>query len=255
MKKPGYRIDQQTERWWLRFHPITSAIDKRIPVEWVLKRSTVSHKHHYAYFRIPKCANTTITNTLIEHDPDLKSSIDNSLRPKRASRGLFRAWAWSPESLAHRYFCFTFVRNPYTRLLSAYLQKISCAQPGQYSFVADTLGKKDITEVSFSDFIVFLEQGGLYTNAHWAPQTAMLPLPSELMSFIGHIETLNQDLPEVIRQIRGLRPFKEIHTHQLHRQNSASRITEFYDDALFSRVLKLYRQDFSRLGYPETPPS
>jgi len=255
MKKASYTIDQQRERWWLRFHPLSAGIDKRIPVEWVLKRATVSRTHNYCYLRIPKCANTTIIKTLLQHDPALAASLAKSAKPKRASRGLYRAIAWSPESLAKRYYCFTFVRNPYTRVLSAYLDKIASAEPGNYGYVAAALGKTDISEVSFPDFIGFLEKGGLFSNVHWAPQTSILPLDTKLMSFIGQVENLEVDLARLISQIPGMSTFDAVFTHEQGRRNSDSLISEYYDDDLASRVFELYREDFNELEYSEKLPS
>jgi len=240
---------RRRERWWLRFHPLSAGIDKRIPVEWVLKRATVSHKHSYCYFRIPKCANTTIIKTLVQHDPALEASIDKSAKPKRASRALYRAIAWSPESLAKRYFCLAFVRNPYTRVLSAYLDKIASAEPGNYAYVTAALGKADISQVSFPDFIAFLEKGGLFSNVHWAPQTSILPIDTKLIAFIGKVENLQSDLTRLINQIPGLSPFSAVVTHEQGRRNSDALISEYYDEDLASRVYELYREDFMSLGY------
>jgi dermatan 4-sulfotransferase 1 len=254
MRKAGFTIDQQRERWWLRLHPLAAGIDRRIPVEWVVKRATVSRTNRYCYFRIPKCANTTIIKTLLQHDPALAASLARSAKPKRASRGLFRAIAWSPESLAKRYFCFTFVRNPYTRVLSAYLDKIAAAGPGNYAYVAAALGKADISEVSFADFIGFLERGGLFSNVHWAPQTSILPIATKLMSFIGQVENLEVDLARLINRIPGMLTFNAVFTHEQGRRNSDALLTEYYDADLVSRVLALYRDDFESLGYSEQLP-
>jgi dermatan 4-sulfotransferase 1 len=255
MKKSIHTTDQHRERWWLRLHPLSAGIDKRIPVEWVLKRSTVSRTNHYCYFRIPKCANTTITKTLLQHDAALAASLPKSARPKHASRGLYRAIAWSPESLAKRYFCFTFVRNPYTRVLSAYLGHIAAAESGEYSYVAAALDKTDISQVSFTDFIGFLERGGLFSNAHWAPQTSVLPIDTKLIAFIGRVENLEADLARLINQIPGMLNFNTVITHENGQTNSAAQIAEYYDDDLASRVYELYREDFDSLGYSEKLPT
>jgi len=251
MQNANHKPARRRERWWLRFHPLSAGIDKRIPVEWVLKRTTVSRKHRYCYFRIPKCANTTIIKTLVQHDPGLKASIDRSAKPKRASRGLYRALAWSPESLARRYFCFTFVRNPYARVLSAYLDKIAAAGPGNYAYVTAALGKTDISQVTFPDFIAFLEEGGLFSNVHWAPQTSILPIDTKYIAFVGKVENLQSDLPRLINRIPGLLPFNAVFTHEQGRRNSDAQISEYYDAELAARVYRLYREDFNSLGYSE----
>jgi len=136
-------------------------------------------------------------------------------------------------------------------VLSAYLDKIASAEPGNYSYVTATLGKADISQVAFPDFIAFLEKGGLFSNVHWAPQTSILPIDTKLIAFIGKVENLQSDLTRLINQIPGLSPFNAVVTHEQGRRNSDALISEYYDADLTSRVFELYREDFISLGYSE----
>ncbi len=146
------------------------------------------------------------------------------------------------------------MRNPYTRVLSAYLDKIAAAESGRYAYVAASLGKTDISEVSFPDFVGFLERGGLFSNVHWAPQTSILPIDTRLLSFIGKVENLEVDLARLINRIPGMLAFNAVFTHEQGRRNSDALLSEYYDDDLVSRVLELYRDDFRSLGYSEQLP-
>lgn len=249
-------IPRRSERWWLRWHPLAREIDHRIPADWVTKRATVSHRHRYCYFRIPKCANSTVMRTLAQYDGDLAGLTDPDgpvEAIKRYSGTLFRARAWSTASLVRRYRCFTVVRNPFSRLLSAYLDKIAAAEPGQYGYVAMTVGRRDITEVTFDDFVRFLEGGGLHANAHWAPQCRMLPVSPSSLAFVGHQEELERDLARLV-EVLGLGPFQGLWSRKDRRRHAAGQLETFYTDELVARVHSLYALDFDTFGYTRELP-
>lgn len=243
------------DRWWVRLHPLAAAIDRRIPVQWVSKRTIISHAHRYCYFRIPKCANSTVVQTLARYDSSLGRTPEGLARRelKRSSRNLFRVWAWSPRSLARRYFCFTIVRNPYTRVLSAYLDKIADGV-GEYREVITAVGKDDVHDVTFKEFVEFLEGGGLYMNAHWAPQCALLPIEPESLAFVGHVETLDDDLRTLVARLLPDSGFDGVLSREDRRRDSGVRLAEYFTSDLAARIARLYADDFRVFGYPEALP-
>jgi hypothetical protein len=242
---------KRSERWWLRLHPLTRQIDRRVPVEWVVKRATVSNAHRYCYFRIPKCANSTVIKTLARHDPALAVAPEAVTldRLKHEAGGLFRARAWSPHSLARRYFCFTVARNPHARLLSAYLDKIAAADAGHYQYVARVAGKSDVTAVTFDDFVGFLERGGLYANAHWAPQGALLPVAVAALAFVARVEQLDADLGPLMQRIGIGANYTGTFLREERRRHSENHLGEYYTRELADRVARLYAEDFDQFGY------
>lgn len=247
---------KRRERTWLRWHPLGRGVDRRVPVEWVIKRATVSNQCRYCYFRIPKCANSTVIRTLARYDRSLGMAPEsNSISAiKHATSGLLRARAWSLSSLARRYYCFTVVRNPYARLLSAYLDKIAAAHPGQYGYIARASGK-DIGEVTFADFVSFLENGGLFTNPHWAPQHTILPIAVHALSYVGRVETLEADLRHVVEALPDLTEFTGIWSREDRRRHSAMQLGSYYTDDLAARAQRLYSDDFKLFGYEARPPN
>ena len=89
----------------------------------------VSIKHRYVYIETPKVGCSTIKDTLqrMELDyPDLQRSDPEMIHDRNYSPLLRPAQTWGLDRLLHSrdFFVFCFVRNPYTRLLSAYLDKI-----------------------------------------------------------------------------------------------------------------------------------
>lgn len=243
------------DRWWQRVHPLATGIDRRIPVQWVSKRTIVSHAYRYCYFRIPKCANSTVVQTLARYDSSLGGGAGRFARRelRRSSRNLFRARAWSPRSLARRYFCFTIVRNPYTRVLSAYLDKIADGV-GEYREVITAVGRDNVHDVTFEEFVQFLEGGGLYMNAHWAPQCALLPIDPESLAFVGHVETLDEDLETLVTRLLPGSGFEGVLSRKDRRRHSGVRLAEYFTSDLAARIARLYAEDFRVYDYPETLP-
>jgi hypothetical protein len=213
----------------------------------------VSNKHGYCYFRIPKCANSTVAKTLAHYDPAIGVAEDDPDVEKTKKRfdGFLDVRALTPAALQKKYFLFTFVRNPYSRLLSAYLDKIAGRGDSSvdYNSVVKACGVERHTDVSFELFVGYLENRGLWANPHWAPQVAMIPVKPARLGFIGRVESLERDLATVIDRIFGAGTFVSTQTRADGRQHATSRIEQFYDDELARRVYGLYRQDFDTFAY------
>jgi hypothetical protein len=144
------------------------------------------------------------------------------------------------------HFLFTFVRNPYDRVLSAYLDKIT--QPHKQRKIAKFLGKPLDTQIEFQDFIKYLSRGGLYGNIHWAPQSSFLP-PNDYFHFIGHVESLNSDLqhllPQLFTHLTSINFGKE--TKNI--TGASTKRNKYYTSELMQEVSKLYHTDFMRFNY------
>ncbi|OOG23010.1 hypothetical protein B1C78_12855 [Thioalkalivibrio denitrificans] len=220
----------------LRRHPLAAECHPQISVGFVFARALVSESHRFCYFRLPKCANSTVVNTLAWYDPEVETRPDDGAAraAKRSYGRLDAARAATLDELQQRYFLFTFVRNPYTRLLSSYLDKGLQKDPRQ----------------SFADFIARLERGGLHENAHWAPQTAMLPVRPERLAFIGRTERIEEDLKTVVDRIFGQGTFQAPRNREVNRKGAADKLARYYSDGLAERVHALYADDFAAFDYP-----
>ncbi|WP_168161522.1 sulfotransferase family protein [Ectothiorhodospira sp. BSL-9] len=212
----------------------------------VVARAVVSNDRKYCYFRLPKCANSTVVNTLATYDPDitLLAPDPKARAAKRAFGRLLSAEATSLDSLQERYFLFTFVRDPYARLLSAYLDKVLTKDPAQFH-----AGGADEGSVSFEQFVTYLEQGGLYDNLHWAPQCSVLPVRPHRLDYCGYVEDLDQGLEYVVNRIFGEGAFHGARNREAGRRRAGGLIEKYYTSSLKGRVYELYRQDFVEFGY------
>lgn len=185
------------------------------------------------YNRVPKAANSSVVVNLAQQ------KLGHEIESKPAKRIFRRPSSLSREEMAgfDSLYRFTFVRNPYVRVLSAYLDKIErkAAHGGR--------------AVSFLEFLRRLERGELYRNAHWAPQASLLLLPVTEYDFIGRVESLERDLAAVLEILQG-RPGDRTPRSALGNWTGAGgRLAQYYDDASLALVRRLYARDFEVFGY------
>ena len=186
------------------------------------------------YNRIPKAANSTIITNLVT----LKLGYE--LHPEKGKR-LFKA----PSALTieevkkfDELFKFTVVRDPFSRTLSAYLDKID----RKYNITTE--------KVSFKDFLISLKKGKLYSNLHWAPQTSILLIPLDEFDFIGKFEKLNTDLSYIISRIKN----ETVHEFDYSKKGPPStsatdKIAKYFDKECVELVQEMYSKDFELLDY------
>jgi hypothetical protein len=225
----------------------------------------INHSHKFVFIHIPKAAGTTVTRTLSELtrycDQEIGGSgLGEAAQPYYAQRFGLRKHSRAEEVMkvmGHdtymSYFRFAFVRNPYTRLASAY----------HFLKSWDGLPERFRTELDrFADFESFLESD-LWTSAHpgrgpdaiFQPQTRWLfsqgDKPEKLVQFVGKTETLTEDLGRILKRIgAGTLP-------EAGRSNRSPDYTlpEVWKPEWVERIQQEYRRDFKVFGYPMDPPT
>ena len=222
-----------------RAHPYSgpvrlASLDSRVAIDFELG---------FLYNRVLKAANTTIIATLAS----LKNeSGDNPKDLFRKPSDLTEAETQQVPSL----FRFAFVRNPYSRTLSAYLDKIARGKRQPLE-----LTRKSSRPPSFEDFCVYLEDGGLYENPHWAPQSSVLIFRPDDYDFIGRTESLGSDLNVVIKRLSSDAGGSGIVDRQLHRTGANTLIADHYSGECQRIVSSLFQEDFTAFGYSPSLPN
>jgi len=155
---------------------------------------------------------------------------------------------------------FSFVRNPYERLVSAWADKF-CNRPlvpGD-SFIDKYLRHRHELDaslpqgaqqtLSFADFVIFATAtADRRIDAHWQLQQDILDMPGITLNLVGKVETFAADFDRVLDHL------------SLHRYRAPAQITpqhqsrhqpwpQYYTAALADRVYRAYQRDFDCLGY------
>lgn len=211
-------------------------------------RGCYSPLEPFFYNRIPKAANTTIVAALAQHS----SFLCGHQRGEDPKRQFLRPLLLSRrqvDQLEQDAFVFTFVRNPFSRVLSAYLDKVGRLRHQGRRFLA--WAQRHGQPGDFLGFCRFLDAGGLDLDMHWAPQADILCLPLGRFDFIGRVETLDRDLPKVLKRLFGARaemPSQRRGTTT----NATLQLQQIYGPEERRIIARLYRSDFELFGYAPT---
>src|SRR5690606_25666256 len=98
---------------------------------------------------------------------------------------------------------FTLVRHPVSRITSAYLDKVHNINAPQRKLIIKALNMNENDNISFDEFLFYLENGGVFQNAHWALQKDLLFFEPKAYDFIGKMENITLDLTKILESIYG----------------------------------------------------
>jgi hypothetical protein len=204
------------------------------------KRGAIDCNLGVFYNRIPKAGNTTVIMNLAQLG-------QHAGQPARLTKKTFQR----PSQLTRdqvvklgTFFKFTVVRNPYTRLLSAYLDKVATGKKTIST-------RRNLPPPTFREFCRFLAEGGWWENAHWAPQTDLLLLPPEKLDYIGKLETFEESMSAVYTRLSRPQPEKpHFARYANHATGADGKTRQYYDDYCKSVIQKIYETDFVAFEYP-----
>lgn len=208
----------------------------------------VSHKHEFIYYSIPKAACTTLKSFIINVDDiERGPSVHTTDIPVLSS-------SESRSPLYKNYFHFTFVRNPYDRLLSCYMDKVSCPASsdltdpvfinGEYREFLNKYGNLGFKKMSFGDFVRFVTKiSDKHCDPHFASQHSLLNLDS--LDFIGRLEDFDRDFSHVKEKLSlsdNIKPERLMTTKHDHYRS-------YYNDELRRMVAQKYPKDIEIFNY------
>jgi hypothetical protein len=229
-----------------------------------------SERFKYAYIETPKVACSTIKYylQLLEYDGDRSKIYYNvhirSESPIRRVHELKYSEAQITQLLlGAEYFHFTFVRNPYTRVLSCYLEKI-VQRMFTNDFVQQDMKKKGTDErfanlgidvsvdVSFVEFLRAVKNQSINEmDIHWMPQADILGvLNGYRYDFIGRFEHFDADFVRVLDRLGAPADwYQTIENRQRTVTKAKEKLLEYYTPEAIELVQEIYAEDFVRFGY------
>ena len=209
----------------------------------------ISHKHKCIFLHIPKAAGTSVERFLRDVDPDIPAKV---LRKRGFSHFL-------NDHLD--YYVFSFVRNPYDRLVSAW-------KWGQLKFEkeGDLPFYNKERAVSFEEYVSLTTDldyrndhknlWSEYDEYHTLPQFEFFPQLNGghyftdkinvdfTCDFIGRFENLNKDFSKVCKDLNLTK------SQLSHAYNSKTFKKTFdWTNQLKDRVYNYYKQDFELFNY------
>lgn len=214
-----------------------------------------SEKHKFVYVETPKVACTTIKRVLQRAEANGDSTKVPANVHERVNSPLKRV-SDDPEafeSLFYRKdtFIFCFVRNPFTRALSCYLDKM-VVNEWERNRLAPTLNLSTDTAPSFKDFLVAIsKQSDEERDIHWSTQTFLLR-PNRLeYSFIGRFETFHSQFEAVCKYL-DISEFADLR-QTAHATNADEKRNKYFGPEEIQLIQEIYLDDFRNFGYGFLP--
>jgi hypothetical protein len=245
--------------------PVTRAY-----VESMGWRSLNLHMHislvnKYVYVEVPKAGCGTMKATLggmeaARLNAGFVQRVQERPHDRKLATPFIRAFQLPPEFLedvltSTSYRRFTVVRDPATRALSAYLEKIrqGLKQSEAITTALTVLTGKPITakDVSFAQFLeVVSEQPPRDQDPHWRVQSAHLGLGIIEYDALIHLENLDESWP-IICDLTGAADLHETFFCR-NATNAARHVDEHVTPELRERLSQIYADDYRLLDYSRT---
>ena len=203
----------------------------------------ISHKYKFIYIGVPKVATRSFLNLMTEEHVEL---FETEWHERK--RAHYEAKAQYPD-----YYTFSFVRNPWSRIVSCYNSKIGSNIIG---FRARILSFYKGLEggMEFTDFVHWLgsdEGRDEIADRHWMSQYHFLTGEDgqDLCDFIGRYESLHEDWAKV-REILGVPEMDLPHKGWISAERSNyTDYRTYYDDETRAIIAERYARDIEMLGY------
>lgn len=231
-------------------------ITKVKPKKDFFNHTYISLRNHYVYTAVGKAANSTVKHYLYELEYTGSFFKTKTLHDRQCSPLLSPFQLPSPllkeVFTSHLYYRFSMVRNPYTRLLSCYLDRIVPAHSAPYKQLLQTIGKPEGSQISFQEFICAVcKQMPYDQNNHWRLQTSEILASNIEYDFIGKQESFADDMTTIWSHIAPDFPIPNFTSENKAPSitSAAKRLHEFYTPELINMVREAYEEDFITFGY------
>jgi hypothetical protein len=188
--------------------------------------------HRCIFVHIPKCAGISVVKSLFG---DFSCGHGNLKRYQIM---------FGPEEF-NRYFKFTVVRNPFDRLVSAFL----FMKKGGINEKDKRWGERNLAP--YADFDAFVKgwvnRRNIWSGLHFRPQHSFICIKKDQpgLDFIGYLENLPADFDFICRKLQIQSSLIEANRN-LSRKKS---YTDYYTDETRAIVAEAYADDLRILGY------
>lgn len=228
---------------------------KHRDINWFNAAVNISLKNKFVYIENPKVASSTIKMALHGNEVIGLRNINVGPHPDILKSPFVKPYQLSNTDLADilfgsDFFRFTFVRNPFDRLLSAYLDKICGKEPEKQQM--DNGWKRmhgePKDEYTFGEFVSYVNATpDTNRDKHWRTQTSLTMSNSIKFHHVGRLETFNADLVKI--QSKAKIDFRNVKEFTPHKTNAAEKRAEHYNKTIVEAVAEAYQVDFDMFNY------
>lgn len=166
---------------------------------------------------------------------------------------------------------YAMVRDPYSRTLSAYLNKVESRLPVQPEsegenhfckvvrdidhFRQEQLDTSLYPEITFEVFLLWLRDSTSWFrhDEHWAPQVALLRQPEVAFDILGRFENLSQDAPRMLAAMGCDQGFPSQKDVKFAPTKATDKLATYYTPVRQALVEELFAEDFAAFGFAAHP--
>ncbi len=218
----------------------------------------ISFNHKYIWFKNAKVASSTLSKSLQTYEIGKIKGLKAIPHPPIQESLFIKPYQLPIATLNQilnndSHFRFTFVRNPYVRLVSAYLEKVKRNKREKLNILKGLNLPLDQIDrhISFEEFIHSIAQlAPNKRDRHWQLQAMTTCARWVKHHFIGKIETFDEDLSRLSTHL----PFdlsSSLIIHTPHKTDSKQTWQSMYTSELKAIVDKVYAEDFQLFDYPQ----
>ena len=209
-------------------------------------------RHNLLYGRVPKAANSSIKAALCrllsELPPKGTKTTSDKFWQHETNQETELITLGRARSYRLSHFSFTFVRNPFDRLVAAYNNKV--VENDEPPMPMQNMG---ITHgMTFDDFLdTLIETPIRLYDVHVLPQNQLLCINNQIVpKFVGRVEQINEHWAELrsILARKGIDVMESLPQKNVRRGNRGGLDSYFSDDAIIEKTLRIYGDDV-RLFY------
>lgn len=192
----------------------------------------INHEKKLIYLINPKIACTSLKANLFNCNTKYHERIHSIL------------WAHGKNEIAKKdfenYFIYTYVRNPFERLVSCYKNKV-CQQKHYYDSYLFGFILPDKGFDSFVNKIFFIPD--FLSDRHFRSQYSLIYKKGKCMvDFIGKIETIKESFPKLAKKYN-------LSSLQYYNTTKKNNWMDYYTISTAKKVYKRYKKDFKIFGY------
>ncbi|MEM9740215.1 MAG: sulfotransferase family 2 domain-containing protein [Pseudomonadota bacterium] len=239
-------------------------IVERIGAQRFDRAVIISLKHKFVYFRVPKAANSSVkhyiyTQETIFDGKTIKDSLIHDVhygpvvRPSMIGldSDMLTEIMTSPD-----WYRFTVVRNPYSRILSAYLDRYH--QNGSdlnkaVNAVRVKDGEDGVANLAvFSEFVRIVERDERVGRDMHVVAQHCENFASEIAMDILRQETLQADMDQFAKRIYG-KDRADIGEKSPSKTSASDKVLKYFDEETLAAANRMYARDFDLFEYPLIP--
>jgi hypothetical protein len=210
------RLYQKTSRLFVRHFPYAPSQQKY--------NITLSHEKKFIWFRVAKVGTRTIFDVL--HRADITLDAEQAM------------FCHYPVEAYRDYFKFAFIRNPWDRLVSCWLNKV--VENNYFGFKESDRSAMQ----NFANFVNLLSEIDINEcDQHIRLQSRLIDLNN--IDFIGRFENFERDLGTVANRL-GIEP---IQIRKLNTNRGDKHYSQYYNDKLIQIVADIYQRDIHLFSY------